>query len=61
MADLATPSETSQPSQHGSPPGNIKLAYALQPLHKGNDFSSITTLEIAMVAGVNTLSCRHRL
>lgn len=60
MTDLATPSETSKTSQHGSPPGKIKLADALQTLLEGKDFSPITTSKIAKVAEVNEASRSFR-
>jgi hypothetical protein len=53
MTDLPTQRKTSQLSHRSSPPGKIKLAEALQTLLEGKDFSSITTSEIAKVAGVN--------
>jgi len=53
MTDLSTQKTTSHPPHRGSPPGKIKLAEALQTLLEGKDFSSITTSEIAKVAGVN--------
>jgi TetR/AcrR family transcriptional regulator, fatty acid metabolism regulator protein len=53
MTDLPTQKETPDPLRRSSPPGKIKLAEALQTLLEAKDFSSITTSEIAKVAGVN--------
>jgi TetR/AcrR family fatty acid metabolism transcriptional regulator len=53
MIDLPKRKETYDPLRRGSPPGKIKLAEALKTLLEGKDFSSITTSEIAKVAGVN--------
>jgi TetR/AcrR family fatty acid metabolism transcriptional regulator len=53
MADLSKRKETSEPLRRSAPPGKIKLAEALKTLLEGKDFSSITTSEIAKVAGVN--------
>jgi TetR/AcrR family fatty acid metabolism transcriptional regulator len=53
MTDLPTQKETPDSLRRSSPPAKIKLAEALQTLLEGKDFSSITTSEIAKVAGVN--------
>jgi TetR/AcrR family fatty acid metabolism transcriptional regulator len=53
MADLSKQKEIPEPLRRSSPPGKIKLAEALKTLLEGKDFSSITTSEIAKVAGVN--------
>jgi hypothetical protein len=53
--------QTPHPSRRSSLPGKIRLAEALKVPFEGNNCSSITSSEIAKVAGVNALSCRYRL
>lgn len=53
MTALPKQKRTAHPSSQSSPPGKIKLAEALKTLLETKDFSSITTSEIAKVAGVN--------